>query len=205
VIGAGPAGLTYASLVAADNKVTVFEKENEAGGAFRRAGKAPLFQEVEADEKSFARYIAHLVTACEMRGVQFRYATDVAARSALLERFDHIVVATGAEYRRRYLGHAANWLLDRGLARTPLLARLFTSPKIRNWFYYRARIATGSRFQSLAQSGRHVTIIGDAIKAGKSKDAIASAFEAALLAQKQDLRAPDPGPRLRRHAAPFSP
>ena len=31
VIGAGPAGLTYASLVAEDNDVTVFEKEAAAG------------------------------------------------------------------------------------------------------------------------------------------------------------------------------
>src|SRR5690242_4091555 len=34
VIGAGPAGLTYASLVADDNAVTVFEKDATAGGAF---------------------------------------------------------------------------------------------------------------------------------------------------------------------------
>ena len=32
VIGAGPAGLTYASLVADDNTVTVFEKAARAGG-----------------------------------------------------------------------------------------------------------------------------------------------------------------------------
>src|SRR5262249_14982890 len=32
VIGAGPAGLTYASLVAAGNAVTVFERATEAGG-----------------------------------------------------------------------------------------------------------------------------------------------------------------------------
>src|SRR5580658_6446814 len=38
VIGAGPAGLTYASLVAGDNAVTVFEREQVAGGAFRFAG-----------------------------------------------------------------------------------------------------------------------------------------------------------------------
>src|SRR5262249_3776153 len=38
VIGAGPAGLTYASLVAAGNEVTVFEKDARPGGAFRYAG-----------------------------------------------------------------------------------------------------------------------------------------------------------------------
>ena len=58
VIGAGPAGLTYAGLVAEGNAVTVFEKRTRTGGSFRYAGKAPLYQEVEASEKSFERYIA---------------------------------------------------------------------------------------------------------------------------------------------------
>jgi hypothetical protein len=35
VIGAGPAGLTYASLVSDGNSVTVFENQARAGGAFR--------------------------------------------------------------------------------------------------------------------------------------------------------------------------
>jgi 2,4-dienoyl-CoA reductase-like NADH-dependent reductase (Old Yellow Enzyme family) len=57
VVGAGPAGLTYASLLGAHNAVTVFEHAHEAGGALRLAGKAPLFQEVEADERAFTTYI----------------------------------------------------------------------------------------------------------------------------------------------------
>jgi 2,4-dienoyl-CoA reductase-like NADH-dependent reductase (Old Yellow Enzyme family) len=65
VIGAGPAGLTYASLVADGNTVTLFEKADRAGGSFRYAGEAPLFQEVEANPKSFERYIADMVAACE--------------------------------------------------------------------------------------------------------------------------------------------
>ncbi len=193
VIGAGPAGLTYASLVADGNTVTVYEKDKQAGGAFRYAGKAPLFQEVEANEDSFARYIVHMVTACEMRGVKFRYATDVVARPALLEPFDRIVIATGAEYRHRRLGRLAKWILDRGLARAPGMTRLFSSPKIRDWFYYEARVGTGNRFRTLARPGQRVNVIGDAVKAGKSKDAIASAFEAALLhPQKADLLALSP-------------
>ena len=51
MIGAGPAGLTYASLVADGNSVTVFERAERAGGAFRYAGKAPLFQEVVANQE----------------------------------------------------------------------------------------------------------------------------------------------------------
>ena len=38
-----------------------------------------------------------------------------------------------------------------------------------------------SRFTRLAKPGQIVTVIGDAAKPGKSKEAIASAFEAALL------------------------
>jgi hypothetical protein len=52
---------------------------------------------------------------------------------------------------------------------------------VRDWFYYRARKPTGERFTMLATPGQKVTVIGDAAKAGKSKEAIASAFEAALL------------------------
>ena len=79
VIGAGPAGLTYASLVADGNTVTVFEKDAVAGGSFRYAGKAPLFQEVTATEASFRRYVADMVAACEMKKVTFRFSTDVSA------------------------------------------------------------------------------------------------------------------------------
>jgi dimethylglycine catabolism A len=180
VIGAGPAGLTYAALVAEGNSVTVFEKSSRAGGGFRYAGKAPLYQEVEASERSFERYIADLKAACEFKGVVFRLATDVKALPGLLAPFDRIVVASGAEYRFG-LGALADWLLDHNVARAPGLARLFSWPALREWFYYRARRATGERFKNLARPGQAVVVIGDAIRAGKSKQAISSAFEAALL------------------------
>jgi 2,4-dienoyl-CoA reductase-like NADH-dependent reductase (Old Yellow Enzyme family) len=180
VIGAGPAGLTYASLIADGNSVTVFEKNSSAGGAFRYAGKAPLFQEVEANERSFARYIGDMAAACVMKGVTFRYDTDVITLPGLLAPFDRIVVASGAGYRFG-VGRLVEWLLDRDIARAPGVARLFKSPALRDWFYYRAREATGARFEKLAQPGQRVVVIGDAVRAGKSKQAIASAFEAALL------------------------
>src|SRR5262249_10558313 len=84
VIGAGPAGLTYASLVAEKTNVTVFEKAAEPGGAFKSAAKAPLFQEVETEPRSFTRYVADLAAACRAKGVQFQFATDAAAATALL-------------------------------------------------------------------------------------------------------------------------
>ena len=180
VIGAGPAGLTYASLVATSNAVTVFEKSDGAGGSFRQAGKAPLFQEVEASEPSFARYIADLVTDCTLKGVVFRFGTDVTALGNALAPFDRIVIATGAAYRFG-LGALAPWMLDSGAARWPGIAWLLSSTKLRDWFYYRARRATGRQFKALARPGQIVVVIGDAVQAGKSKAAIASAFEAALL------------------------
>jgi dimethylglycine catabolism A len=183
VIGAGPSGLTYASLVADDNAVTVFEKEAGAGGSFRYAGKAPLFQEVEGNEKSFERYIADLVSACGKKNVVFRFNTDVSTIPNLLAPFDRIVIATGAAYRFG-LGAVVPWALDSGTARLPAFAKMFLSPKLRDWFYYRARRATGDHFKALARPGQIVTIIGDAVSAGKSKQAIASAFETALLGRR---------------------
>jgi dimethylglycine catabolism A len=180
VIGAGPAGLTYASLVAGDNTVTVFEKEAVAGGSFRYAGKAPLFQEVTASEASFRRYIADMVAACALKKVSFRFSTDVNASPQQLAGFDRVVIASGAAYRFG-LGPLVMWALDRGISRLPGFARLFTSEKLRNWFYYRARRGNGDAFTALARPGQKVTAIGDAIRAGKSKQAISSAFDAALL------------------------
>ncbi len=129
VIGAGPAGLTYASLVAEGNTVTVFEKEPRAGGAFRYAGKAPLFQEVAASAQSFERYIADLVAACIRKGVTFRFehrrhhTTRTCSR-----RSTGIVIATGAAYRFG-LGPIATAMLDRGAGRWPGVSRLLSAPR----------------------------------------------------------------------------
>ena len=180
IIGAGPAGLTYASLVAEGNDVTLFEKDKRPGGAFRYAGKAPLFQEVAASEFSFERYIADLFAACARNGVSFRFETDVTHQPETLAPFDRIVIATGARYRYG-LGPVATTMLDWGAGRWPGFARLFSMPAFRDWFYYRARRGTADRFKALAKPGQTVVAIGDAVAAGKSKPAIASAFEAALL------------------------
>jgi 2,4-dienoyl-CoA reductase-like NADH-dependent reductase (Old Yellow Enzyme family) len=182
VIGAGPAGLTYASLIADGNAVTVFEKADRAGGAWRHAGLAPMFQDVEANPASLARAIAGLVAVCEYRNVALRFGIDVADNSALLAPFDRIVVATGAAYPLG-LGPFAMRLLERGAGHWPVLSWIMTRPAVRDWFYHRARRPTGGHFAALARPGQSVVVIGDAAKPGKSKEAIASAFEAALLNQ----------------------
>jgi 2,4-dienoyl-CoA reductase-like NADH-dependent reductase (Old Yellow Enzyme family) len=180
VIGAGPAGLTYASLVAEGNSVTVFEKEKGPGGSFRYAGKAPQFQEVAASERSFARYVGDLTAACAQKGVVFRYETDIAALPGLLAPFDRIIIATGAAYRFG-LGPFETALLDCGAGHWPGFQQLFSMNAVRDWFYYSARRGTAAQFMPLARPGQKVAAIGDAVKAGKSKQAISSAFEAALL------------------------
>jgi 2,4-dienoyl-CoA reductase-like NADH-dependent reductase (Old Yellow Enzyme family) len=180
VIGAGPAGLTYASLVADGNDVTVFERAALPGGAFRYAGKAPLFQGVLANKQSFVRYVDQLYAACVAKQVRFVFNTDVVRRPLLLDPFDRIVIATGARYRFG-LGPIARAMLTIGAARWPLLRLLFEQPRFRDWFYYRARTGTAPGFKNLAKPTQKVTAIGDAVEAGKSKAAISSAFEAALL------------------------
>jgi 2,4-dienoyl-CoA reductase-like NADH-dependent reductase (Old Yellow Enzyme family) len=180
VVGAGPAGLTYASLVAAANTVTVFERDKVPGGAFRYAGKAPLFQDVAADQGSFDRYIERLIAACLHKGASILYGVDVMTAPEPLAAYDRIVIATGARYRFG-LGRLPALLLDRGAGRWPVLSRIFANPAFRRWFYDRARRATGDAVRGIARPGQEVVVIGDAAKAGKSKPAIASAFEAALL------------------------
>jgi hypothetical protein len=62
-------------------------------------------------------------------------------------------------------------------------------PLLRDWFYYRARRGTADEIKPLTRPGQIVVAIGDAAKAGKSKQAIASAFEAALWRIDQDVPA----------------
>jgi 2,4-dienoyl-CoA reductase-like NADH-dependent reductase (Old Yellow Enzyme family) len=180
VIGAGPAGLTYASLAAAHNAITVFERERVPGGAFRYAGKAPLFQEVETDERAFTAYTDELVRACMYWNVKFRFGVDVRQSPDVLGPFDRIVIATGARYCFG-LGPLVSFLLDAGFARRPPLRNVFSRPALRDWFYFKARRGSGEDIHRLARPGQTVMTIGDARKPGKSKEAIASAFAAALL------------------------
>jgi len=179
VIGAGPAGLTYAALMAEANEVTVFEKEDEVGGAFRYAGLAPLFQDVEANPDSLLAYVEGLRTECEEKGVEFRMGCDALMDPKLLESFDHVVIATGARYRWG-LGGVIKRLLVSGRVRREPLARFARSDRFRNWFYYRLRFGTGRDAIGRLSGSRSVEAIGDAVNAGKSEAAIMSAYAAAF-------------------------
>lgn len=175
VIGAGPAGLSFAHLAAADHEVTVFEREREAGGALRWAGKAPLFQDVTAAEGTLARYAAQMTQACREQGVAFRFGFDAAKEAHALSAFDEVVVAAGARYRFG-IGPLARLLLATGAARAWPLRTWFGAPAVRHWFYHQAREGTGDVWRKRLPASVRVTVIGDAARAGKSREAIASAF-----------------------------
>ncbi len=172
VVGGGPAGLTYASLVSEGNTVTVFERDSRLGGALRLAAKAPLFQEVEPVEDAFDTYICSLVNICCANGVDFHLGADPFTETDMLDGFDRIVLATGARYR------LAPVRLAMSLARWPVLRSLFSRDDVRDWLYYRARIATGESLQR--RLGKEITVIGDAAAPGKASAAVASAYSAAF-------------------------
>lgn len=174
VIGAGPAGLSYVLTVAPYNKVTVFEREPNAGGALRYAGLAPKFQNVESAPQSLRRYIDSLVSGCIKAGVQFEYGWDLRKCQQQLADFDHVVIATGATYRGG-IGAIVNGLLGAGLFRMPLLRSLAGQPRVRKWFYQKARNPSGQAIARSLPPSMPVTIIGDARIAGKSDAAIRDA------------------------------
>lgn len=184
VVGAGPAGLSYASLVAEHNEVTVVECASEPGGAFRQAGKAPLFEGVEASEDAFRAYISGLERACRQKGVEFRYGFDPMKETGSLRSYERLVFATGARYRYG-LGNLVPRLLDSGFGKSKLGRRLITSPPLRKWFYYGARRGSGPDMLGLAQPDQKVQVIGDAARAGKAREAIDGAFRAAALLEPQ--------------------
>src|SRR5260370_14787445 len=102
----------------------------------------------------------------EARDVPVRNRRPAAARSARAVRSHRH--RPGARYRFG-LGAPAAFLLDLGLARWPPLRSLFSSPRLRDWFYGRARPGTAEEFRRLVRPGQKVVAIGDAANAGKSK------------------------------------
>ncbi|MET0530996.1 MAG: hypothetical protein ABW003_22105, partial [Microvirga sp.] len=85
----------------------------------------------------------------------------------------------GAKYRLglKLLVESA---LAGGLLRRNPLHRLASSEKVRDLFYYRLRKGTGGEVRSRLPKHVSVEVIGDALTPGKSKPAIASAYEAAF-------------------------
>ena len=151
VIGAGPAGLTYASLVAEGNAVTVFEKDKRPGGAFRYAGKAPMFQEVAASEQASTRYIADMVGGVYAQGrqVPLRDRCHRCARCARAVRPDR-----DRDRRRLPVRPRPDCDHDARLGRRPLAGHVAA--------VFRAEVSRLVLLPGPARNGRPLQVIGKA-------------------------------------------
>ncbi len=93
VVGAGPAGLAYATIAAErGHAVTLFDSASEIGGQFNLAKQIPGKEEFHETLRYFARMV-------ELRGVDLRLNTRVDAKQLKDAGFDEVVVATGISPR----------------------------------------------------------------------------------------------------------
>jgi 2,4-dienoyl-CoA reductase-like NADH-dependent reductase (Old Yellow Enzyme family)/pyruvate/2-oxoglutarate dehydrogenase complex dihydrolipoamide dehydrogenase (E3) component len=98
VIGAGAAGLEYARVAAArGNHVVIYEREPEVGGHVRAYGALP-------NRTQYGTIATWLAEQARGNGAVIKTGNAITAENldAVLsaERPDHVVVATGARYRR---------------------------------------------------------------------------------------------------------
>ncbi len=94
VVGAGPAGLAYATTAAQrGHKVTLFDAADEIGGQFNLAKRIPGKEEFFETLRYFRRMI-------DVYGITLRLGTRVDAASLKAGGFDEVIVATGITPRR---------------------------------------------------------------------------------------------------------
>ena len=91
VVGGGPAGMQSAYLLAKrGHQVTLFEKANCLGGAFRLAYLAPFKQEVS----EALRFLEHQLFQSE---VVVKLETEITAKDILSAAPDEVILATGSK------------------------------------------------------------------------------------------------------------
>lgn len=89
VVGAGPAGLAFATTAAErGHEVTLFEASNELGGHFNLAMRIP-------GKEEFAETIRYYQRQLELTGVTVKLGQRVDAAELAAQDWDHVVVASG--------------------------------------------------------------------------------------------------------------
>lgn len=93
VVGAGPAGLSFATTAAQRGfDVTLFDAASEIGGQFNIAKQVPGKEEFNETLRFYARQI-------ELTGVKLELKRHVSASELAAGAFDHVVLATGVTPR----------------------------------------------------------------------------------------------------------
>ncbi len=89
VVGAGPAGLSFATVAAKKgHRVTLFEASSEVGGQFNLAKRIPGKEEFQETIRYFGRQV-------ELTGVNLKLNHKATAAELIAEKFDEVILATG--------------------------------------------------------------------------------------------------------------
>lgn len=92
VVGAGPAGLAFATVAAGrGHSVSLFDQDSEIGGQFNMAKKIP-------GKEEFSESLTYFRNEVDRSGVNLQLDTRVTAED--LEGFDEVVLATGVYPRK---------------------------------------------------------------------------------------------------------
>lgn len=93
VVGAGPAGLAFATIAAGrGHNVALFEASDEIGGQFNMAKKIPGKEEFYETLRYFERQI-------ELTGVDLKLNTKIDSQDLIAGNYDEVIIATGVNPR----------------------------------------------------------------------------------------------------------